>query len=101
MNEAYTRIREGLEQAIARAAGEPVAVVLHRSAGHPAAAEPNEATQARLSTGLSEAEFAKALRVSPRTLRQWEQGRRKPSGTAQALLKILARHPEVLSELGP
>lgn len=60
---------------------------------------PNEAAQARLGTGLSETEFAKALRVSPRTLRQWEQGRRKPSGAAETLLKIVARHPEVLREM--
>ncbi|MGZ8216446.1 helix-turn-helix domain-containing protein [Methylomagnum sp.] len=59
----------------------------------------NEAAQARRGTGLSEADFAKALQVSPRTLRQWEQGRRKPSGAVETLLKIVARHPEVLREM--
>ncbi|MGZ8246193.1 helix-turn-helix domain-containing protein [Methylomagnum sp.] len=59
----------------------------------------NEAAQVRRGTGLSEADFAKALQVSPRTLRQWEQGRRKPSGAVETLLKIVARHPEVLREM--
>jgi putative transcriptional regulator len=43
--------------------------------------------------------FAAALQISPRTLQQWEQGRRQPSGAAETLLKIVARHPEVLREV--
>jgi putative transcriptional regulator len=53
----------------------------------------------RLKSGLSQAQFAAALGVSKRTLEQWEQGRRKPSGAARQLLKIADRHPEVLSEV--
>ncbi|NGZ60921.1 MAG: transcriptional regulator [Nitrospira sp. LK265] len=53
----------------------------------------------RLKSGLSQAEFAAALGVSKRTLEQWEQGRRKPSGAAKQLLKIAERHPEVLLEV--
>ena len=52
----------------------------------------------RLRSGLSQAEFATALGVSKRTLEQWEQGRRVPSGAAQTLLRIVERHPEVLLE---
>ena len=52
----------------------------------------------RLKSGLSQAEFATALGVSKRTLEQWEQGRREPSGAAQTLLRIVERHPEVLLE---
>ena len=61
--------------------------------------EPNEVAQARLKTGLSQSQFAKALRISPRTLQQWEQGRRHPSGAAETLLQIVTRHPEVLREV--
>ena len=61
--------------------------------------EPNDVATARLNCGLSQAQFAKALRISPRTLQQWEQGRRRPSGAAETLLKIVARHPEVLREI--
>jgi len=53
----------------------------------------------RLKSGLSQAQFAAALCVSKRTLEQWEQGRREPSGAAKTLLKIAERHPEVLIEV--
>jgi putative transcriptional regulator len=59
----------------------------------------NDVVTARLKSGLSQTEFAAALRISPRTLQQWEQGRRRPSGAAETLLKIVARHPEVLREV--
>jgi putative transcriptional regulator len=62
-------------------------------------AEPNEIAATRQRSGLTQAQFAAALRISPRTLQQWEQGRRKPSGAAETLLKIVARHPEVLREI--
>lgn len=61
--------------------------------------EANDVVQARLKSGLSQAQFAAALQISPRTLQQWEQGRRQPSGAAETLLKIVARHPEVLREV--
>ena len=54
---------------------------------------------ARAATGLSQAAFAKLLGVSTRTLQEWEQGRKSPSGAAATLLKVAARHPEVLQEL--
>lgn len=54
---------------------------------------------ARAATGLSQATFAKLLGVSIRTLQEWEQGRKVPSGAAATLLKVAARHPEVLKEL--
>ena len=54
---------------------------------------------ARAATGLSQAPFAKLLGVSVRTLQEWEQGRKEPSGAAATLLKVATRHPEVLQEL--
>ena len=61
--------------------------------------EANDIVAARLKSGLSQSQFAAALNISPRTLQQWEQGRRQPSGAAETLLKIVARHPEVLREV--
>ena len=58
----------------------------------------NDVAQARQSTGLSQAQFAEALHISKRTLQEWEQGRRSPSGAAQALIQIAKRHPEVVRE---
>jgi putative transcriptional regulator len=39
---------------------------------------PNEVAAARMGTGLAQAQFAKALHISARTLQEWEQGRRQP-----------------------
>jgi putative transcriptional regulator len=54
--------------------------------------------QARASAALSQAQFASLMGVSVRTLQDWEQGRRKPSGAAQTLLAVAIRHPKVLRE---
>lgn len=58
-----------------------------------------EALEARLASGLSQQKFADVLGVSARTLQEWEQGRRKPSGAARSLLVIAKRKPEVLREV--
>ena len=69
-----------------------------RKFGRVTQVEVNEVVQARQSTGLSQTEFATALSISKRTLQEWEQGRRSPSGAAQALIRIARKHPEVLRE---
>lgn len=51
------------------------------------------ATEARNRVGLSQSEFAKLLGVSLRTLQDWEQGRREPSGAARTLLRVAAQNP--------
>lgn len=55
--------------------------------------------KARVISGLSQAQFAALMGVSLRTLQEWEQGRRKPSGAAKTLLRVAETHPEVLREL--
>ena len=47
---------------------------------------------------LSQARFAALLGISVGTLQNWEQGRRKPRGPAQVLLRIAATHPEAVLE---
>ena len=47
---------------------------------------------------LTQAEFARAIGISVHTLRNWEQGRRRPDGPALALLRIAARHPRIIRE---
>ena len=44
--------------------------------------------------GLSQSEFARLMRVSVKTLQNWEQHRRHPTGPAAALLKIVSTAPE-------
>lgn len=57
------------------------------------------AAEARAKVGLSQQDFARLLGVSARTLQDWEQGRREPTGAAKMLLRVAAAHPEVLLEL--
>lgn len=55
--------------------------------------------RARMKAGLTQAQFAELLGVSKRTLEQWEQGRREPSGAAKTLIRVAELHPEILKEL--
>jgi putative transcriptional regulator len=57
---------------------------------------PVSETRARM--GLSQSEFARLLGVSVRTLQEWEQGRRVPSGPARTLLAIAHKNPHLLLE---
>ena len=50
-------------------------------------------------TGLSQSRFAQLLGVSVRTLQEWEQGRRAPSGAARTLLLIAQKNPRALLEV--
>jgi len=45
---------------------------------------------------LSQGEFAAMLGISVKTLRNWEQGRRNPEGTARVLLRVAAKHPQAV-----
>lgn len=53
----------------------------------------------RASVGLSQSRFATLLGVSVRTLQDWEQGRRAPSGAARTLLLVADRNPRALLEV--
>ncbi len=55
-----------------------------------------DALQARAKLDLSQSQFAKLLGVSVRTLQEWEQGRKKPTGAAQTLLRVAVRTPQAL-----
>ncbi len=89
--ESFNELVESIREAGAylRGEGEPARVSF---VGEP---DPR-AIRSRLR--LTQEEFAAALCISVKTLRNWEQGRREPSGPAMRLLQIADKHPEILLE---
>jgi putative transcriptional regulator len=52
----------------------------------------------RTRLGLSQAKFARRYAVSPRSLQEWEQGRRRPEGAVRAYLTVIARDPQAVEK---
>lgn len=59
----------------------------------------SEVRKIREQYGLSQDKFATLMGISVATLRNWEQGRRKPGGPARVLLRVAATHPEALLDI--
>lgn len=55
-----------------------------------------DVAEIRAKAGLSQIEFSHLLGVSVRTLQDWEQGRRSPSGAARTLLMVVAKNPRAV-----
>jgi putative transcriptional regulator len=88
-DEMFNELLEGVKEAAAYLRGEPVDVRVTF------VDEPDpRAIRERL--GLTQEKFAAMLCISVKTLRNWEQGRRDPSGPAMRLLQIVDKHPEVV-----
>lgn len=93
-DDVYESIMRGMNEALRHARGEDVpGLVVH----HPSPAI--DVAAIRGETGLSQDRFAKSIGVSPKTLRNWEQGRRVPQGPARVLLALVAKRPSVVQEL--
>lgn len=60
---------------------------------------PSDIINIRKKLHLSQSSFASLMGISKRTLEDWEQGRRNPSGSACSLLRIAQKHPEVFKEI--
>lgn len=90
-DELFQELLDNTRQAAAWLRGEDTAAQV-TFVGEP---DPRE-IRARL--GMTQEQFAAALCISVKTLRNWEQGRRDPSGPAMRLLQIAGKHPEVLLE---
>jgi putative transcriptional regulator len=95
------RLRATTEAEIARqAADDPDTAPLQEdlpealARGEAWLAWPADALAVRRRLGLSQAAFAGMFGVSVWTLRNWEQGRRRPDGPARALLRVIDREPE-------
>ncbi|MDR3448452.1 MAG: helix-turn-helix domain-containing protein [Alphaproteobacteria bacterium] len=83
-------ILQGAREALAFARGE-------KSRGHVVHAPDHIDVKAiRKLTRMSQIEFADSYGFSKRSLEQWEQGRRKPTGAARVFLTVIAREPEAV-----
>lgn len=91
-NELFSELLESVRQAAAIERGQmkPSRVFVVNTK--------NKVARVRARLGLSQSRFAALLGISANTLKNWEQGRREPTGAAKVLLKVAARHPKVVLE---
>lgn len=93
---AFDSIKAGLEQAIEfqrnAVAGKPNVAKVHRM-------PELDVKAVREQTGFTQAKFAQTFAISLGTLRHWERGDRKPSGTALVLLHAVNRQPKTVMKL--
>lgn len=85
----FDDLRQSLKEARAIARGE-------RDASRRFTRSATDVKAVREQIGLSQSEFARLMQVSVKTLQNWEQQRRTPSGPAAALLKIVQAAPDVV-----
>jgi len=60
--------------------------------------DPESVAAIRARLRLSQKQFSSAFGISTATLRNWEQGRRQPTGAARTLLQVAAKHPKAVLE---
>lgn len=89
MGKAFESISRGLNEAIAHAKGEKVAVKTYRP-------EPVDVSALRQRMGMTQEQFAARFGFSVATLRHWERGDRTPQGAALVLLNVIKHAPEAV-----
>jgi putative transcriptional regulator len=90
---AGQRILAGLEEAVRWSKGEAVDV------RQTVVRVPEvDVRRVRRKLGLSQAEFAGKFGFTPASVKNWEQGRRRPEGPARVLLAVIDRHPEAIED---
>lgn len=108
MDNQFNELRESLQQAVAISKGEaePARRIVYtdeevelirqgRGQEVKSARMAKEVRAIRERLELSQSEFAKLIQVNVRTLQNWEQGHRHPTGPAAALLKLVSGAPEI------
>ncbi len=92
MSKTFESIRQGLQEAIAHAKGEPVAARVHTL-------RPINIKALRQNLRPTQAQFAARLGFSLATLRHWERGDRTPKGPTLVLLNVIQREPKAVLPL--
>ena len=92
MSKSGEKILAGAAEALAFARGERVGYVVH-------VPESVDVRSVRAKLGLSQSAFAARFGFDLATIRNWEQGRRRPEGPARLLLKMIERRPDVVDEV--
>ena len=90
-NEFYNDLSTSLNQALAIAKGDA-------EPSRKFSYEMPDIKVIRAKTGLSQQQFADKLNISPRTLQNWEQGTRNPTGAAVTLMRLLDKQPDLIVE---
>ena len=93
MSKAFDKVMAGLEDARAYLNG-----ARHDFAVHEVEVPDPDVVAIRGRTGLSQSAFAKSIGVPLGTLKNWEQGRRRPEGPARVLLALIAKRPSIVQE---
>ncbi len=88
---AFDKIMDGLTDAMAYAEGDK-----SRGKAHQVEVPTVDVRAARKTLGLSQDRFAEVFRISPSTLRKWEQGTRRPHGPARVLLRVIEKEPDAV-----
>ena len=91
LNRTEAGILRGVKQALAYARGDK-----RGSVEHVVKVPPVDVRAARRKLGMTQKDFAHSFGVSLDTLRNWEQGRRRPEGPARVLLAVIERDPETV-----
>ena len=93
MTKAFEKIMAGLDGVRAYRKGYRTGFVVHEIE-----VEDPDVVAIRASTGLSQPAFARSIGIPLGTLKNWEQGRRRPEGPARVLLALIARRPSIVQE---
>ncbi len=89
MTNAFSTIKQGLDEAVEFSKGKSSKAVVHEFS-------PLDVKKIRTKVGMSQNEFASAFGISVSTLRHWERGDRTPQGPALVLLNVVAKEPELV-----
>lgn len=89
MSNAFSSIKQGLDEAIEFSEGKIDKAVIHEFS-------PLDVKAVRAKVGMSQSEFASAFGISVSTLRHWERGDRTPHGPALVLLNVVSKEPKAV-----